>query len=77
MWIRILRAETLTGGLYLGKSGCVLRSVCHFFLSRTQKSITLASTEAEYVAMATGIKETYFCGISGVLYFRTATLGAL
>ena len=58
MWIRILRAETLTGGLYLGKSGCVLRSVCHFFLSRTQKSVTLASTEGEYVAMAAGIKET-------------------
>ena len=35
----------------------MLGRVCHFF-SRTQKSITLFSTEAEYVAMAAGIKET-------------------
>ena len=77
MWIRILRTETLTGGLCLG-SRDVCWGVCViFFLSRTQKSVTLSSTEAEYVPMAAGIKETFFCGISGVLYFRTATLGAL
>ena len=28
--------------------------------SRTQKSVTISSTEAEYVAMAAGIKETGF-----------------
>ena len=50
---------------------------CVSFFSRTQKSVTLFSTEAEYVAMAAGIKETtFFCGIWS-LYFRTATLGAL
>ena len=35
----------------------MLGRVCHFF-SRTQKSVTLSSTEAEYVALAAGIKET-------------------
>ena len=30
------------------------------FYSRTQKSITLSSTEAEYVAIATGFRETFF-----------------
>ena len=44
----------------------------------TQKSITLSCTEAEYVALAVGIKETiFFYGISGVLSSRTATLDAL
>ena len=33
---------------------------CVSFFSRTQKSITLSSTEGEYVAMAAGIKETIF-----------------
>ena len=60
MWIRILRTETLTGGLCLG-SRDVCWGVCViFFLSRTQKSVTLSSTEAEYVPMAAGIKETFF-----------------
>ena len=34
--------------------------VCVIFFSRTQKRVTLSSTEAEYVAMAAGIKETFF-----------------
>ena len=33
---------------------------CVLFFSRTQKSISLSSTEAEYVALAAGIKETTF-----------------
>ena len=33
--------------------------VCNFF-SRKQKSVTLSSTEAKYVALAAGIKETIF-----------------
>ena len=37
----------------------MLGCVCHFS-SRTQKSVTLSSTEAEYVAMAAGIKKTTF-----------------
>ena len=34
-----------------------------FFLSRTQKSVTLSSTEAGYVAMAAGIKEKFFFAV--------------
>ena len=39
-----------------------------FFFSRTQKSVALFYTEAEYVALAAEIKETifFFYGISGV-----------
>ena len=70
IWIWILRVDTLTGGH-------VCWGVCHFFFSGTQKSATLSFTEAEYVAMAAGVKETTFCGISGALYSRTATLDAL
>ena len=33
---------------------------CVSFFSRTQKSVTLSSTHAEYVALAAGIKETIF-----------------
>ena len=37
------------------------------FFSRTQKSVTLSSTETEYVALAAEIKKTsIFYGISGV-----------
>ena len=36
------------------------RFVCVSFFYRTQKSITLSSTEGEYVAMAAEIKETIF-----------------
>ena len=34
--------------------------VCVSLLFRTQKSATLSSTEAEYVAMADGLKEANF-----------------
>ena len=34
--------------------------VCVNFFPRTQKSVTFSSTEAEYVALAVGIKETIF-----------------
>ena len=37
--------------------------VCVIFFSRTQKRVTLSSTEAEYVAMAAGIKETFFFAV--------------
>ena len=36
---------------------------CVSFFSRTQKSVTLSSTEAEYVALAAGIKETIFLAV--------------
>ena len=49
-----------------------------FFLGRRRVSLFLLLSEAGYVAMAARIKEkVFFCGISGVLYFRAATLGAL
>ena len=44
----------VSGGVVMCAGACVS------FFSRTQKSITLPSTEAEYVAMAAGIKETIF-----------------
>ena len=47
------------------------------FFSRTQKSVTLSSTEAEYVALAAGSRRRFFYGISGVLSSQTATLDAL
>ena len=50
--------------------------VCVIFFS-TEKSVTNSSTEAEYVALAAGIKEMIFYGISGVLSSRTETLDAL
>ena len=43
-------------------SGNVVMCVgaCVSFSSRTQKSVTLSSTEAEYIAMANGLKEAIF-----------------
>ena len=45
---------------------------CVSFYSTTQKCITLSTTEAEYVAMATGIRETVF--MRGVSFFLIAML---
>ena len=44
--------KSVSGGVMMWAGGCVS------FFSRTQKSVTLSSTEAEYVAMAKGLKET-------------------
>ena len=44
--------RSVSGGIVMCAGACVS------FFSRTQKSVTLYSTEAEYVALATGIKET-------------------
>ncbi|CAM9496081.1 unnamed protein product [Pylaiella littoralis] len=43
-------------------SGAVVMfaGACLMYLSRTQKSVTLSSTEAEYVALAEGMKEAIF-----------------
>ena len=43
--------KSVSGGVVMCGGGCVS------FYSRTQKSVTLCSTEAEYVAMAEGLKE--------------------
>ena len=46
--------KSVSGGVVMCAGGCVS------FFSRTQKSVTLSSTEAEYVAMAEGLKEAIF-----------------
>ena len=46
--------RSVFGGVVMCAGACVS------FFSRTQKSVTLSSTEAEYVALAGGIKETIF-----------------
>ena len=45
---------SVSGGVAMCACACVS------FFSRTQKSVTLSSTEAEYVAMAEGFKEAIF-----------------
>ena len=46
--------RSVSGGVVVCGGACVS------FYSRTHKSITLSSTKAEYVAMATGFRETIF-----------------
>ena len=46
--------SSVSGGVVMCAGACVS------FFSRTQKSVTLSSTEAEYVAMAEGMKEAIF-----------------
>ena len=46
--------RSVSGGVVMCAGACVP------FFSRTQKSVILSSTEAEYVALAAGIKETIF-----------------
>ena len=46
--------KSVSGGVVMCAGGCVS------FFSRTQKSVILSSTEAEYVAMAEGLKEAIF-----------------
>ena len=41
----------------VSKSVVMYAGACVSFFSRTQKSVTLSSTEVEYVAMADGLKE--------------------
>ena len=55
-------------------SGVVMcAGACVSFFSRTQKSVTLSSTEAEYVAMAEGFKEAIFLRYIWSFIFRIAT----
>ena len=44
------------------------------WFSRTQKCVTLSTTEAEYIAMADGVKEALY--VRGVLVFLTPRLGS-
>ena len=48
--------RSVSGGVVMCAGVCV----SFFFFSRTQKSVTLYFTKAEYVALAAGIKETFF-----------------
>ena len=45
------------------------------WFSRTRKCVTLSNTEAEYVAMADGVKEALY--VSGILAFLMPSLGAM
>ena len=59
--------RSVSGGVVLCAGACVS------FFSRTQKSVTLSSTEAKYVAMAEGFKEAILLRYIWVLSFRIAT----
>ena len=49
---------------------CAGACVCLF--SRTQKCVTLSTTEAEYVALGDTVKEAMLSGTRGVLFFRVS-----
>ena len=59
--------RSVSGGVVMCAGACVS------FFSRTQKSVTLSSTEAEYVAMAERFKEAIFLRYIWSLSFRIAT----
>ena len=61
--------RSVSGGVIMCVSACVS------FYSRTQKSITLSSTEAEYVATATGFRETIFMRYLWSLIFPDRDIG--
>ena len=62
--------KSVSGGVVMCAGGCVS------FYSRTQKSVTLSSTEAEYVAMAEGLKEAIFLRYIWNFIFPDGDLGA-
>ena len=45
------------------------------WFSRTQKYVTVSTTEAEYVAMADGVKEALY--VRGILAFLMPSLGSM
>lgn len=60
-------------------SGVVVMYVgaCVLIFSRTQKSVTLSSTEAQYVEMAEGLKDAIFLqNVWSILSFRMLTWSA-
>ena len=59
--------RSVSGGVVMCAGACVS------LFSRTQKSVTLSSTEAEYVAVAYGFKEAIFLRCIWSLSFRIAT----
>ena len=61
--------KSVSSGVVMCAGGCVS------FFSRTQKSVTLSSTEAEYVAMAEGLKEAIFLRYMGNFIFPDGDVG--
>ena len=61
--------RSVPGGVVMCAGACVS------FFSRTQKSMALSSTEAEYVALAAGIKETIFLGYIWSFIFPDRDVG--
>lgn len=47
-----------------------LGSLLATWFSRTQKSVTLCTTKAEYVAMAEGVKEAMYLGFRARMFLR-------
>lgn len=62
--------RSVSGVLIMCAGGCVV------FLSKTQQSVTLSSAEAEYVAMADGLKEAIFVRGLWSFAFPKRSLGA-
>ena len=54
--------RSVSGGAIMCAGACV----CCF--SRTEKCVTLSTTEAEYVALADTITEVIFCGMCGIYF---------
>lgn len=61
--------RSVSGGVVMCAGACVS------FFSRTQKSVTLSSTEAEYVAMAEGMKEAIFLRYLWTFIFPNVDVG--
>ena len=61
--------KSVSGGVVMCAGGCVS------FFSRTQKSVTLSSTEAENVAMAEGLKEAIFLRYIWIFIFPDGDVG--
>ena len=66
---RAIDRKSVFGDVVMCAGGCVS------FFSRTQKSVTLSSTEAEYVAMAEGLKEAIFLRYIWNLIFPDGDVG--
>ncbi|CAM9725464.1 unnamed protein product [Sphacelaria rigidula] len=54
--------------------GTLVGGAISALVSRTQKCVTLSTTEAEYVGTADGVKETLY--VRGILEFPTPSLGS-
>ena len=62
--------RSVSGGVVMCTGACVVSLYCS-----TQKSITMCTKGAEYVAMATGIRETVFMRYVWSLIFPDRNVG--